>query len=896
MADNPAREAQERAPERSAPSTTAPGGEAPRPFSDPLSAMTPRFNLFFRWFARRFFGHFDLDDETVAQLRELEARGAVIYVMRYSSRLDYFLFNTLFLREGLRLSGFANGIRFYYYRPLWRSLRAALLRPRGRPREVRQSDDREKACSVMRSGGSLFLFLRTARLRSFLRGRRARPRHEELDLLESLVRAAWEDDRPVSVVPLSVFWRKGPRAESRFLNLQYGALTRPSDLLKVSSFLATYRSLVVKCGEPIDLTGFIGEHRHEGPARVARKVRRSLLTYLWREEKVVEGPTLRARNRVCEEVLTAPAVRAAIEERSRGRRGSVERATRDAERMFREIAANMNSTFLAALSVAVTQIFRRMFASIEVEGLERVAEHARSHPIVLVPSHRSYFDFLILSWLFYQNFMVPPHIAARENMAFGPFGFIFRRAGAFFLRRSFDDPLYKEVFRAYVAYLVREGFTQEFFIEGGRSRTGKTLAPRLGMLSWDVEAFLAGSRRDLFFVPVAITYERLVEEGAMIDELEGGAKQEESMLGLVRARKTLQRRFGSVHVSFDEPISLAEAVGGRREELAREGGGEDRRRFVEELGLRLVERINWSAVANATSVAACVLLGTSGRGLRRAEMVRRMQLVVDLLRLEGVRLTPALTADQGSFRESIAFLQRSDLLKARPERDGEILYFDESRRRALDLYRNSIAHYLATPSLMARRLLTGATRKELREDLLAWQEMLYQEFYVPRHALVARAEALLEHFEGKGWVQGDGDHLVASEAGMPVLEFLAEQTRGLLEAYRAACDVAADRELEATRKDFLAAASDRYTAARLLGEATRIEAANETTFQNALDLLVRQGVLEWLRKESPERRGRRPAPVLHVRPGPHHEALGSLRQRLDAALEARRPAGVPPLR
>jgi hypothetical protein len=198
-----------------------------------------------------------------------------------------------------------------------------------------------------------------------------------------------------------------------------------------------------------------------------------------------------------------------------------------------------------------------MFAGVEVSGLEKVADYARQNPIVLVPSHRSYFDFLLLSWLFYANHLVPPHILARENMAFGPFGFVFRRAGAFFLRRSFDDPLYKEVFRRYVGYLVREGFTQEFFIEGGRSRTGKTLAPRLGMLTWNVEAFVASNRRDLFFVPVAITYERLVEESSMIEELEGGEKKPESVLGLVRARKYLQRRWTEVAIRFHQaPYTL----------------------------------------------------------------------------------------------------------------------------------------------------------------------------------------------------------------------------------------------------------------------------------------------------------------------------------------------------
>ncbi len=852
--------------------------------------MSPRFNFLFRWFERRFFGHFALDTATVERLRSLEERGAVVYVMRYSSRLDYFLFNALFQREGLRLSSFANGLLFYYYRPLWQALRIGLSRRRTQPHEIRHVEDREHVASIARSGGSCFLFLRTARLRNFLRGRHGRPRQDELDLLEEVVGAAWESERPVSLVPLSVFWRKGPRVESRFLNLSYGALTRPSDVLKVSSFLATYRSLSVKCGQEIDLSRFVADRRGEGQARVARKVRRTLLTYLYREEKVVEGPTLRARHRVCEEVLESPQVKAAIVRRAEEKGRSTERVTGEAEKMFHEIAAHMNSTFLAVLGAIVGWIFRKMFASIEVDGLSETAEYAKRHPIVLAPSHRSYFDFLILSWLFYTNYMVPPHIAARENMGFGPFGFIFRRAGAFFLRRSFDDPLYKEVFRAYVAYLVREGFPQEFFIEGGRSRTGKTLAPRLGMLAWDVEAFLEGSRRDLFIVPVSITYERLVEESAMVDELEGGSKTEESVIGLVRARKYLQRRFGSVHISFGQPISLADALGDRRAALAGSGEGvvAERRAFVEALGLRIVERINWAAVANATSVAACVLLGSRHRGLRRSELVERMQQVVDLLKLQDVRLTPALAADQGDFSESIAFLRRADLVQTRTDAHGEILFFDESRRRALDLYRNSLAHYLAAPSFLARSLLTGAGEKELHEDLAAWQELLYQEFFAPRgEVLAAHGAAFLDDFEAKGWIDRSGQTFEVSPAGEPVLRFLAEQTRGVIEAYAAACSVAAEPELDVDRKAFLAEAAERFESARLLGEAERTESANETTFQNALDLMVRRGILASRREEPPaEKRGRKAIPTVRFSRGDRWDALGELRERLDTA---RRP-------
>jgi glycerol-3-phosphate O-acyltransferase len=842
---------------------------------DLLSAMTERFNLPFRWFARRYFRHFGLDERTVAQLRELEARGSVIYVMRYSSRLDYFLFNTLFRREGLRLSSFANGIRFWYYRPLFEAFRCWW---RGR-REGRETGAwvRELATAP----ASFFLFLRTARA-GLRRRHAALEARAELDLLEEVVSAVWDAQQPVHVVPLALFWRKGPRVQRRFLNLFYGAPTRPSDLAKIIAFFTTYRDLAVKVGEPIDLAAFISARRNQGEHVVARTVRRSILTFLWREEKVVEGPTLRPLHKVEQIVVGDPHVQEAIRARVAEKRVSPARARSDAEKMLREIAANMNSTFLALLNAVVGSVVKRLFAGVELSGLDKVAEYAKRHPIVLVPSHRSYFDFLIVSILFYNNYLIPPHIAARENMGFGPFGFLWRRAGAFFLRRSFDDPLYKEVFRSYVAYLVTEGMTQEFFIEGGRSRTGKTLTPRLGILSWEVEAFLGTARRDLFFVPVAITYERLVEESAMVDELEGREKKDESMLGLVRARKFLQRRFGTVFVNFGEPISLAAALGARRAQLAADRGPEataEKRALVGHLGNRIVERINWAVVPNATSVAASALLGERRRGLFRADLVARMQEIVDLLRLQDVKLTPALERDEGRFDESVASMLRMDLIKSSQDPRGEILYFEESKRRALDFYRNSIVQFLAAPSFLARQLLAPSAAEEVRRELAEWLDLFYHEFFAPRgEVLAAHVDAFLDHFERFGWVERKEGTPRATEKGLPVFRFLAEQTRGYVEAYYATCAAVADAlggGEAVSLKDLTRTAGEQFARSSLLGEVGRPEASNAVTFQNAVELLVRRRVLA------------RAGEAAEFSRGEAFDDLPALRERLATALAAR---------
>jgi glycerol-3-phosphate O-acyltransferase len=849
--------------------------------------MTPRFNLFFRLFANRFFRHFDLDDATVERLRELESCGTVVYVMRYASRLDYFLFNALFRREGLRLSSFANGIFFYYYRPLREALRVIWKRPRGVAQDVELVRNRDYVRGLTGAHQSYFLFLRTASLRSQLRARRRaiEQARTERDLLSEVVGAAWQADRPVHLVPLALFWRKGPRARRRFFNLSYGAATRPSDLAKVTSFLTTYRGLHVKVGDPIDLGGFIETRRADGTAAVARIVRRILLTFLYREERVVEGPVLEPRHRVQEIVVRSAAVQEAIRQRASEKRIAADRARAQAERMFREIAANMNSTFLAVLDFLVGAVTRRLFVSIEVSGIEKVTDYAKRNPLVLVPSHRSYFDFIIISLLFYGRHILPPHIAARDNMAFGPFGFIWRRAGAFFMRRSFDDELYKAVFRTYVSYLIKEGFTQEFFIEGGRSRTGKTLVPRLGMLSWDVEAFLTSGRRDLFFVPIAITYERLVEEGSMVGELEGEEKRPESMLGLVRARKFLQRRFGSVFVNFGEPISLADALGERRERFAGDDSAEvreERRAFVESMGHRIVERINWAMVPSATAVGACALLGGRRRGFFREDLALRMQQIVDLLRLQDVRLTPALDHDEGEFAESIASLLRMDLIRQASDPRGEILYFDESQRRALDLYRNSILHYLAAPSFLARRLLSGATLEELHADISLWLDLFYQEFFTNRGEMLAsHFPAFVDHFERTGQVErADGTLRVTAEAA-PHFRFLADQTRAVVESYYAVFRVKIAEDAQLSAKELRKAAAEQFSRSAMLGEVELPEAANPVTLGNAIDLLVRRHILE----KSPAREGEK-REVAYVR-GEAYALLEPLRERLAAALDAR---------
>src|SRR5262249_5539729 len=153
---------------------------------------------------------------------------------------------------------------------------------------------------------------------------------------------------------------------------------------------------------------------------------------------------------------------------------------------------------------------------------------------------------------------------------FFPLGLVFRRGGAFFIRRSFGgDRLYAAVVDAYIRRLIREGYSIEFFLEGKRSRTGKLLPPKLGLLNMVIEAGLSVPNREVFFVPVSIGYDRIVEGGSYVEELIGGEKQKEDARGLLRTTRVLRGRYGRLNIQFGDIQSLSDLRRGALAQPAR---------------------------------------------------------------------------------------------------------------------------------------------------------------------------------------------------------------------------------------------------------------------------------------------------------------------------------------
>jgi glycerol-3-phosphate O-acyltransferase len=517
----------------------------------------------------------------------------------------------------------------------------------------------------------------------------------------------------------------------------------------------------------------------------------------------------------------------------------------------------------------------------EVLGIEKVVTVLRQHPVVLVPCHRSHFDYLILSFVFHERFLSPLHIAAGINLAFWPLGPLFRGAGAYFIRRSFgDNPLYKLVFRNYLTFLIREGYTQEFFIEGGRTRTGKILTPKLGMLTAIVNAFCQGVREELYLVPVSIHYGRIVEEESYKRELAGEEKQRESLRSLLSARAVLRQRqrYGTVYVTFGDPISLREALGARKERfLTAAGDGQvegEKRYFIQKLGFRLLREVNAVAVAGATNVSATALLAASRPAMRVEEFLAATARLVALLRWQNVRFTASLDRNvEEGFEEGIKWLASQGLVQRLTGSDADVLYVPADRRVNLDFYKNNIIHFFLIPALLARALRAGVEVPALKDEIWWWLDLYRWEFPLPeREDLAVDLGRQLDYLRHVGALE-DG---VVVDRDHPALVTASGILENFREAYRiAARTIATQSEWPMSHKALVTRLRRAFAVAQLLGEVTKPEANSAVTYANALNRFAERGYIA-IATEGRAGKERR------VMPGAAYDELRSLAARLGA--------------
>lgn len=805
-----------------------------------------------------FFRRMTVSPEEIDRIRWLAERGGVIYVMRTASLLDFLYLCYLCQREKLPVPRFANGIHPFFWRPVWQVLRRAfaLLFARLGFRRFRGYSEADFLTSVAQAGGSAMLFLRSSH--TFLKFPTA---FEGEALEQALVRLQCAVSRPIYVVPQLIFWHKRPRRlERSIIDILFGATDYPGKIRKIGIFFRNFLRATVYFSDAVSLQEFLREtHQRGEPERAPRKLRLMLRYYLAREERVIAGPPQRSRSQVIEEVLGLTEVRDGLIEMSRKLDQPIAATYKEARKILREIVANHNPRVVEFLHAFFTQVWRRLFEglSIDEEAFHRLRELAKDHSIVLLPNHRSHVDYLVLSYLFYQKDMMIPHIAAGINLSFWPLGPIFRSAGAFFIRRSFKgERLYSLLLEKYLKTLVRRGYPIEFFIEGTRSRSGKMLYPKLGLLSMMMRI---GQQLDqkILFIPISIVYERLLEEKAYTEELEGGEKRRETLGGVLKAGRFLMRRYGRVYVEIGKPLTLPESLSS-----ASEGRSDQEfREVVQGFGIAISHEINRATIVTPVSLLATLLLSHQKRGISRDDLALRFRFQVERFKKEGIRLSEAFADIDVAFHQALQLLEKGRHIRSLTLEGLTVYYVDEDERPKLDYYKNNIIHFFVDMGFTASALLSCEGETVALDVALERFQRLHQIFRL--EFLISETKEREEHFHR--WVQEflsnglieakEGDRVNLLRRGLGRLSIYRGFIENFVEGYIAVAKaIAYHRFHDVEEREMVRKIQKFCERLYALGDVLRKESISSVMIQNALSLFSSEGAIF---HSSVEKEGRR---------------------------------------
>ncbi|MFC3128164.1 glycerol-3-phosphate 1-O-acyltransferase PlsB, partial [Coralloluteibacterium stylophorae] len=432
-------------------------------------------------------------------------------------------------------------------------------------------------------------------------GRPSRRTHSE-GLARLLDAHRAHPDLDVQLVPVSIFVGRAPDRQSGWFQVLFSEnWAIVGRFRRMLAILLNGRHTIVQFSAPFTAREALAEQLD--PERTVRKLGRVLRAHYRRIRAAVIGPDLSHRRLFVDRILDSEPVRRAIADQARRDGSSHAEAWKKAHAYAWEIAADYSHPLVRSLSILLTPFWNRMYDGVTVHHMETLKEVAPGHEVVYTPSHRSHIDYLLLSYILYGRGIVPPHIVAGVNLNMPVVGSLLRRGGAFFIRRSIrGNVLYSTVLSEYVAQLVGEGFSLEYFVEGGRSRTGRMLAPKGGMVAMTVRAYLRAPRRPVVFVPVYIGYEKLMEGESYMDELTGRPKQKETVWALLRGiGGILRKRYGKVALSFGAPIRLDEVLE-RHAPDWREADPDGKPAWfgtvVDEIAERIVVHINCTADVN----------------------------------------------------------------------------------------------------------------------------------------------------------------------------------------------------------------------------------------------------------------------------------------------------------
>lgn len=563
----------------------------------------------------------------------------------------------------------------------------------------------------------------------------------------------------VQVVPVTVFWGQSPdRETSPWKLLLADSWAVSGRLRRFFQVLILGHKTRVQFSAPIQLADLVAQGK--GSERTQRMLHRLLRVHFRNSKAAVIGPDLSHRRNLVKALIHEPQVHQRILEEAQRDGISIEQAQQRALKYGNEIASDYAYTAIRFLELVLSWFWNKFYDGIQVHNLESVREVAHGHEVIYVPCHRSHIDYLLMSYLLFTNGLTPPHIAAGINLNMPVIGGLLRRGGAFFMRRTFrGNPLYASVFNEYLHTLFTKGFPVEYFVEGGRSRTGRTLQPKTGMLAITLQSFLRSQRLPIVFVPVYIGYERVLEGRTYLGELRGASKKKESFFDVFRVIAAIRKqRFGQVSVNFGQPLKLAEFMD-QQQPNWREESPVSIAPAAQQLATSIAQHINAAAAINPVNLVALALLATPRLALDENALTRVINLYLSLLR--SVPYSPYTSLPEGDGKSIIHYVRDMQLMSEQQDALGRIYYLDEHNAVLMTYYRNNVLHVFALPALLASFFHSNArmSRSQIIELTRALYPYLQAELFM--HWSLDELDTVIDQwlasFVEHGLLQRDGE-------------------------------------------------------------------------------------------------------------------------------------------
>ena len=668
--------------------------------------------------ANIFLSRVSMADEYVEAIQKASREGVIVYALNQRSEFNSLIIHDLFKRKGVPVPVYCHGMNMSLSYPLPKLLKffwAALLRRFGKEQKVWQGKlayiektIKEKKSIVIHLGESEFIENRSAET-----------------AITTLLDVQKKVDFPILVVPVLVsYGRRREKEEEDLINILFGQTEHTGSLRRLITFARYSSNVFVIPAEPVNLSEHLKTTKTATPDMMVRELRGELIDRIDKEKTAIVGPALKSKEEIIGMVLSDESLKKFMNEYSEQEKKDIVKVQKEARHYLYEIAADYSETMIHIWKRVLSWLWHDIYdgLSIDKEGLAKIRNISKNMPFVIVPCHRSHIDYLLIHYVFYTNNIQMPFIAAGKNMFFGPMGFIFRKSGAFALRRSFKgNKVYPHVFTKYMATLLKEGLPLEFFIEGGRSRTGKMVMPKYGMLSMILQAYQEKYCENIAIVPVYIGYDRVIEEKSYLKELSGGTKTPESTGDIIKTSKILTKRFGRVYVNIGEPMIMQDYLAVQKKPME-QMSVEERQSLYRKIGYEIVLEINKSAVVTPFSLVAAAILSHDRRGIAQNDLLDIVNEFYDYLSVRKVKFAETFANREKAIMDALnIFVQSGFIEKIEAEEEEkdvediqEVVYsLKEEKRLNLEYYKNNFLHFFISLSFVATAIVKS------NEDVIA---------------------------------------------------------------------------------------------------------------------------------------------------------------------------------